>query len=56
MPKESKNRARVGALVESTRKYTIDEACALVKKATFAKFDETVDIAVRFGVNPKHVD
>jgi len=56
MPKESKNRARVGALVESTRKYTIDEACALVKKATFAKFDETVDIAVRLGVNPKHAD
>jgi large subunit ribosomal protein L1 len=29
---------------------------ALVKKSSFAKFDETVDIAVRLGVNPKHAD
>ena len=29
---------------------------ALVKKAKFAKFDETVDLAVRLGVNPKHAD
>ena len=37
-------------------KYTVEEACALVKKAKFAKFDETVDLAVRLGVNPKHAD
>ena len=29
---------------------------ALVKKAKFAKFDETVDLAIRLGVNPKHAD
>ena len=34
----------------------VEEACALVKKAKFAKFDETVDLAVRLGVNPKHAD
>jgi large subunit ribosomal protein L1 len=36
--------------------YSIEEAVALLKKASFAKFDETVDIAMRLGVNPKHSD
>src|SRR5215471_10647774 len=56
MPKVSKNRAKVEAKVDVERKYSVEEACALVKKAKFAKFDETVDLAVRLGVNPKHAD
>ena len=56
MPKVSKNRAKVEKLVDRTRKFSVEEACALLKKAQFAKFDETVDIAVRLGVNPKHAD
>jgi large subunit ribosomal protein L1 len=52
----SKNREKVDKTVDTTRKYTVEEACALVKKAKFAKFDETVDLAVRLGVNPKHAD
>jgi len=44
------------AAVDRDRRYPIGEACALVKKASFAKFDESVDIAVRLGVNPKHAD
>jgi large subunit ribosomal protein L1 len=56
MPKVFKNRAKVDALVDSERKYSVEEACALLKQAKFAKFDETVDLAVRLGVNPKHAD
>lgn len=56
MAKVPKKRAKVDELVDRARKYTIEEACALVKKAKYAKFDETVDIAVRLGVNPKHAD
>jgi large subunit ribosomal protein L1 len=56
MPKAPKNRVKVDEVVDGSRKYTVEEACALVKKAKFAKFDETVDIAVRLGVNPKHAD
>jgi large subunit ribosomal protein L1 len=56
MAKVSKNRAKVDELVDRTRKYSVEEAASLVKKAKFAKFDETVDIAVRLGVNPKHAD
>lgn len=42
--------------VERGRLYALDEACELVKEASFAKFDESVDLAVRLGVNPKHAD
>ena len=56
MPKLSKNRTKADLAVDVSRKYSVEEACTLVKKAKFAKFDETVDIAVRLGVNPKHAD
>ena len=36
--------------------YPLDEALPLVKSLTFAKFDETVEMAMRLGVNPKHAD
>ncbi len=42
--------------VDREKRYTVPEACALVKDAAFAKFDESVDLAVRLGVNPKHAD
>ena len=42
--------------VDRSRTYTIADAASLVKKASFAKFDETVDIAVNLGVDPRHAD
>jgi len=36
--------------------YPLEEAIELVKKMAYAKFDETVDAAVRLGVNPKYAD
>ncbi len=36
--------------------YTVADAMPLVKKAAFAKFDETVELAIRLGVDPKHAD
>ena len=44
------------ATVDRARAYPLGEAVALVKGAAFAKFDETVDIAVRLGVDPRHAD
>jgi len=38
------------------RAYTLEEAIPLVQKVKFAKFDETVELAVRLGVDPKHAD
>jgi large subunit ribosomal protein L1 len=56
MPKVPKNRAKSEALYDRAKKFSVDEAVGLVKKTKFAKFDETVDLAVRLGVNPKHAD
>src|SRR6202008_1930932 len=38
------------------RPHTIEEAVPLMQKVKFAKFDETVEIALRLGVDPKHAD
>lgn len=51
-----KKRKDAIAAVDRNKRYLIADACALVKKASFAKFDESVDLAVRLGVNPKHAD
>ncbi|MBE3111477.1 MAG: 50S ribosomal protein L1 [Acidobacteria bacterium] len=38
------------------RDYSLEEAVSLLKKAHFAKFDESVDMDIRLGINPKHSD
>ena len=38
------------------RQYTLEEAIPLVQKVKYAKFDETVEMAMRLGVDPKHAD
>jgi large subunit ribosomal protein L1 len=42
--------------IEPERQYGVDEAMALVKEMPGAKFDESVDLAFRLGVDPKHAD
>jgi large subunit ribosomal protein L1 len=54
--KLAKQRASAIAKVDLAKRYTVDEAVTLVKSSAYAKFDESVDIAVRLGVNPKHAD
>jgi large subunit ribosomal protein L1 len=44
------------AKVDRAREYPILDAVALVKDSSFAKFDETVDVAVNLGVDPRHAD
>ena len=56
MPKVGKRKKAADALLEKGRKYTVEEAVAIIKKGAKCKFDETVDLAVRLGVNPKHAD
>jgi large subunit ribosomal protein L1 len=38
------------------RPYPLEEAVGLVQESSFAKFDETVEVAMRLGVNPRHAD
>jgi len=44
------------AKVDRSREYQIPDAVKIVKQASFAKFNETVDVAVRLGVDPRHAD
>ena len=53
MAKLTKNRKEAVAKIESTKFYSLTEASALVKEISNAKFDASVDIAVRLGVDPK---
>ena len=55
MTKIGKQFAAAKAKVEQGP-YTLDEGLPLLKSLTFAKFDETVEMAMRLGVNPKHAD
>jgi large subunit ribosomal protein L1 len=55
MKKEGKNIAKAHAAVEK-RPYTLQDAVPLLQKVKFAKFDETVEITLRLGVDPKHAD
>ena len=55
MKKEGKNIAKAHAAVEQ-RAYTLQDAVPLLQKVKFAKFDETVEITMRLGVDPKHAD
>jgi len=56
MPRKSgKNIAKARAQVES-RPYSLEDAVGLLQKIKFAKFDETVDVTLRLGVDPKHAD
>jgi large subunit ribosomal protein L1 len=44
------------AKVDRAREYPIPDAVELVKGSSYAKFDETVDVAVNLGVDPRHAD
>ena len=41
---------------DSLKLHALDEGLAVLKKLSFVKFDESVDIAVRLGVDPRHAD
>ena len=56
MPVQGKRFRASATKVDRTREYQIPEAVKLVKDCAFAKFDETVDVAVRLGVDPRHAD
>ena len=56
MAKQGKKYAEAFKLIEKDKFYDPEEAIELVKKTATAKFDETVEVAFRLGVDPKHAD
>nr|MCU0906657.1 50S ribosomal protein L1 [Paracoccaceae bacterium] len=56
MAKTAKRITAARAQVEGKANVTVEEAISLVKKAASAKFDETVELAINLGVDPRHAD
>jgi large subunit ribosomal protein L1 len=56
MAKKSKKFTEAAKLVDHTKAYSVEEAIELVKKTNFTKFDATVEVAFRLGVDPKKAD
>ena len=54
--KVGKKRAAALKDFDLAKRHTVEEAVGVVKSKAYAKFDETVDLSVRLGVNPKHAD
>ncbi|MDR1129863.1 MAG: 50S ribosomal protein L1 [Prevotellaceae bacterium] len=56
MSRLTKNQERVKAKVEPGKQYKLSEAAKLLKEISYTKFDSSVDIAVRLGVDPRKAD
>lgn len=56
MAKSSKRITKARDGVDFSKAYALDEAIALLKKLASAKFDETVEVALNLGVDPRHAD
>ncbi|HHZ19225.1 MAG TPA: 50S ribosomal protein L1 [Firmicutes bacterium] len=56
MPKHGKNYREMAAAIDRQKLYEPAEALGLVKSIAKAKFDETVEVAMRLGVDPRHAD
>ena len=55
MKKSGKNITKARGAIEK-RPYVLNDAVPLLQKVKFAKFDETVEVTLRLGVDPKHAD
>lgn len=53
---KNKRFAAAAALVDSTKAYPLEEAVNLLKQAAKAKFDETVEMSLNLGIDPRHAD
>jgi large subunit ribosomal protein L1 len=56
VPSHGKRYREAANLVTLGERYPLDQALSIMKKGATAKFDESVDVAVRLGVNPKNAD
>ena len=56
MAKLTKNQKKIRSVVDLTKEYSLSDAADLLRKASFTKFDSSVDIDVRLGVDPRKAD
>jgi large subunit ribosomal protein L1 len=56
MAKRGKKYRQAESLIDPDAEYSLDEVCDLVKKTASSNFDESVDLDIRLGVDPRHAD
>ena len=56
MPKHGKKYQEALKLVDVERKYTVEEASELIKRISFANFDESIEVHARLGIDPRQAD
>lgn len=56
MSKHGKKYTAAAKKVDALKRYSLDEAVKIVKSTKIAKFDESVDVAINLGVDPRHAD
>ena len=56
MPKIAKRIQKISEGVDPNKAYALDEAIKMVKERAIAKFDETIEISMNLGVDPRHAD
>ncbi|MEP0368920.1 MAG: 50S ribosomal protein L1 [Cyclobacteriaceae bacterium] len=56
MGKLTKNQKKIIELVDPTKEYALEDAAKLVKEVTFTKFDSSIDVDIRLGVDPRKAD
>ncbi|MDQ0361211.1 50S ribosomal protein L1 [Breznakia pachnodae] len=56
MAKKGRKYLEAAKLVDATTSYSLEEAVALMKKASYVKFDESVELSLRLNVDPRHAD
>src|SRR5262245_60844233 len=56
MKRHSRRYNEAAKLIEADKEYALEDAVALLKKFPKAKFDESIEVSVRLGVDPRHAD
>ena len=54
--KITKNRKKINSELDQTKNYSVIDAIKMLKSLKFSKFDESIDLAINLGVDPKHAD
>ena len=54
--KLTKNRKKIKSELQAEKKYSVADAVKMVKSFKFTKFDESIDLAINLGVDPRHAD
>ncbi|MDP6532287.1 MAG: 50S ribosomal protein L1 [Candidatus Marinimicrobia bacterium] len=53
---QSKNQKAFEEKLDKMKEYSLEDAIALLKESSFAKFDETLELSINLGVDPRHAD